>query len=143
MTCLQNGLRPNQSGRREVVKNLVDDIHTISQKPGKRPLAKVAQEIMKTSKIFNTGEKGALIRTGYGSLLKQLQSSFDNIKINFDSHSFERKCRTLLSWRRKVMWELVQPLQYTCMVSMDAFIIFLIITRMINQKLHKKVSMDN
>ena len=92
MTCLQNELRPNPSARREMVRILVDEISKISQKPGKKALATIAQKIVKKyPKSFRDEIEGSLVGTGYDSLLKQLQIRFDNINRNSNSNSFKRK----------------------------------------------------
>lgn len=97
MTCLQKKLRPKPSARREMVRILVDEISKISQKPGKRSLATIAQKIVKTyPQSFLDEIEGTRVGTGYDSLLKQLQSRFDNINRKSDSNSFKRKRRNSL-----------------------------------------------
>lgn len=92
MTCLQNELLPNPSARREMVRILVDEISKISQKPGKKALATIAQKIVKKyKKSFKDEIEGTLVGYGYDSLLNQLQTRFDNINRNSNSNSLKRK----------------------------------------------------
>lgn len=97
MTSLQKRLRPKPSARREMVRILVDEISKISQKPGKRSLATIAQKVVRTyPQSFLDEIEGTRVGTGYDSLLKQLQSRFDNINRKSDSNSFKRKRRNSL-----------------------------------------------
>ena len=91
MTCLQNRLRPNPSARREMVDILVGKICKISQKPGKRELTAIAQKIVnKFPKSFLDETEGTPVGSGCDSLLKQLQSRFDNIN-RISDNSLKRK----------------------------------------------------
>lgn len=76
-----------------MVRILVDEICKMSQKPGTTALTLIAQNIDKTHpKSFIDEIEGTRVGTAYDSLIRPLQSRFDNINKNSNNNSLKREC---------------------------------------------------
>lgn len=98
VSMLQKGMRPKPSGTRQMVRILADEISKITKKSGKKALTTIAQKIVKTyPKSFLDEIDGSVVGTGYDSLLKQLQTRFNNMNRKFMNDSFKRTLEDSLS----------------------------------------------
>lgn len=80
MDCLEKGVRPKPSLRREMIRVIASDLSNITLKPGKKTLSLVVQKIVeKYPKSFQDEIEGSVVGTGFDSLLKQFVVRFENL----------------------------------------------------------------
>ena len=75
-----------------MIRILVDDIAKVSMKPGKNALTSIAKKIVRAyPRSFQDEIEGSVIGTGYDSILKQIQTRFENINRKMTEFSVKRK----------------------------------------------------
>ncbi|KAK0134929.1 hypothetical protein N1851_029255 [Merluccius polli] len=78
---LEDGKRPSDSQRREVVRVLVAEILAVCNKPGKRHITEIARKmVLQYPTSFRDVIEGQVVGTGYDSLTKQFISRIDNYR---------------------------------------------------------------